>query len=354
MNEVLGKPVAIGEINRELKRLWALDEAAANASLMNLTIYSEQAENLVENSQAIQALTREHACRAILIGMDRAVKEPSIESWVTTHCHLAHGRKTVCCEQLSFLLKGKAIGRLRNTLFAQLSSDLPLVFWWQGELSDLFEERLYCLVERLIVDSSEWSDVAGGFLRLASAVEDSRCQMAVQDLAWTRTFHFRLGIAGIFDDPIASQMLASAESVKISGLAEHWTSSWMLIAWLATQAQWSLVSQREGGFVFARKDGGEVQIQVETDAEGPAIGLLEIGNGETTVKVSRATGASFLDLSLTSPEHELTQLVPADVDGQVDLVADQLARGGKNSLFLKIWPTFFQMLGVEAPNSCRQ
>jgi len=28
-----------------------------------------------------------------------------------------------------------------------------------------------------------------------------------------------------------------------------------------------------------------------------------------------------------------------------DLVADQLSRGGKNSLFRKVWPVFFDLLG---------
>lgn len=352
MNDILGQKVEVGEIDRELKKLWESDEAATNASLMNLAIYSEQAGDLARNSEAIQELTREHACRAILIGMEREAPEPSIESWITAHCHLAHGRKTVCCEQLSFLLKGKAVGRLRNTVFAHLNSDLPLVFWWQGELSDLFEERLYRLMERLVVDSAEWSEVSGGFARLASAVQDSRCQMAVQDLAWTRTYHFRLGIAGLFDDPVAEKMLGSVESVKVVGRAENWTSAWMMIAWLATQAKWQLSSMSEESFVFRRKDGGEVQVTVENDPEGAALGLVEMSDGEATVSVTRAAGSAFLNLALSSPNHEVSQMTPADPDGRVDLVAEQLSRGGKNSLFRKIWPTLFAMLGMTTPQEC--
>lgn len=344
MNDILGQKVEVGEIDRELKKLWESDDAATNASLMNLAIYSEQAGDLVRNSEAIQELTREHACRAILIGMEREAAEPSIESWITAHCHLAHGRKTVCCEQLSFLLKGKAVGRLRNTVFAHLNSDLPLVFWWQGELSDLFEERLYRLMDRLVVDSAEWTEVPSGFARLSDAVEDSRCQMAVQDLAWTRTYHFRLGIAGLFDDPVAEKMLSTVNRIQIVGRAENWTSAWMMIAWLATQARWTLVSRGEASFVFRRKDGGEVQVALENDPKGAALALVEMGNGEATVSVTRAVGSAFLSLGLTSPHHEVSQMAPADPDGRVDLVAEQLSRGGKNSLFRKIWPTLFEML----------
>lgn len=355
MNAVLGKPVEIGSIGLELKKLWEADEAATNASLMNFAIYSEQPGSLEENSNAILALTREHACRAILVELQRKAPEPSIQAWVTAHCHLAHGRKTVCCEQLSFLLKGKALGRMRNTLFANLNSDLPLVFWWQGELSDLFEERLYRLTDRFIVDASEWSDVPAGFTRLQAAVTDSSCQMAVQDLAWTRTYHFRLGLAGLFDDPVAQEMLGRASSVRIAGQSKYWTSAWMLLAWLATQAEWALARKAgaaDNRMTFARRDGSLIEVEWVVDDEGAPLSLVEIGDGSTTVSVARKKGDSHLALDLTSPGHLVKQVAPSDPDEKVDLIAEQLSRGAKNSLFRKIWPVFFEMLEIEGGNFC--
>ncbi|WP_411847476.1 glucose-6-phosphate dehydrogenase assembly protein OpcA [Roseibacillus persicicus] len=352
MSANLGQPVEVGSIGKELKKIWEADEAATNASLMNFAIYSEQAGALEENSEAIFALTREHACRAILVEMQREAPKSQIEAWVTAHCHLAHGRKTVCCEQLSFRLKGKAIGRMRNTLFSNLNSDLPLVFWWQGELSDLFEERLYRLTSRFIVDSAEWSDVPAGFARLRDAVEDSRCQMAVQDLAWTRTYHFRLGIAGLFDDPLAQEMLEKVNSVKIAGQPDHWTSAWLTLAWLATQAGWAFVSRDETRFVFAAKDGREIVVEWEAEESYAPLSLVSLTDGTTTVEVSRKAADSHLSLELHAPHHSLSQVAPADPDGKVELVAEQLSRGGKNSLFRKIWPAFFEMLGIDGEQPC--
>ena len=74
--------------------------------------------------------------------IDRDEPLPGLRAWITAHCHLAHGRKSVCCEQIAFYLTGKVTGRFRNTVFAHLNSDLPLVFWWQGELSEILTERL--------------------------------------------------------------------------------------------------------------------------------------------------------------------------------------------------------------------
>lgn len=355
MSTMLGQPVEVGAIGKELKKLWDDDAAATNASLMNLAVYSEKAGSLDENSEAISTLTREHACRAILVEMERMNPEVSIESWVTAHCHLAHGRKTLCCEQISFRLKGKALGRMRNTLFANLNSDLPLVFWWQGELSELFEERLYRLTDRFIVDASEWADVSAGYNRLRDAVRDSNCQMAVQDLAWTRTYHLRLGVAGLFDDPIAQEMLGEVTTVKITGQGRYWTSAWMMIAWLATQAQWSFEGSEgkdEHLFTFQRPHGGKVEVEWMVDDAGAPLGLVSIGNEKTSVSASRKSGERLLHLQLDSPGHIVNQVVPSDPEDQVELVAEQLSRGSKNSLFRKVWPLFFQMIGIEGGDPC--
>jgi glucose-6-phosphate dehydrogenase assembly protein OpcA len=357
-NLALGQPVAVGDIDRELRKLWEADEAATNASLMNFAVYSESADDLENNSEAIQGLAREHACRAILIGMERECEEMSVQAWITAHCHLLDGNKSVCCEQLSFLLRGKAVGRLRNTVFAHLNSDLPLVFWWQGELSDLFEERLYSLMDRLIVDSSEWQDVPAGFRKLASAVENSRCQMAIQDIAWTRTYHFRLGIAGLFDDSSAQEMLETLSTVSVEARPENWTSAWMMIAWLGTQLEWTYLGtdneDRGKTFRFARAEGGEIEVRLVENPEGAPLSKVTLANENTSVSVTRERDKSNLTLSLEAPHHEVNQMTPADPDGRVELVTEQLSRGGKNSLFRKVWPLFFEMLEMDPSGVCAE
>lgn len=344
MSAILGQAVELGQINKELKKLWEADEAATNASLMNLAIYSEREGSLEENSEAIVELTREHACRALLVELNTLAEKTSVESWVTAQCHLAHGRKTVCCEQLAFRLNGRVVGRMRNTLFSNLSSDLPLVFWWQGPLSERFDERFYRLLDRFIFDSSDWSNVEADFPRVAAAVEDSRCKMVVQDLAWTRTFHYRLAIAGLFDDPVAQAMLGDLDTVSIVGNAGNWTSSWFLVAWLAVQAQWVLKEKTASGFVFETLEGVKVLVNLDLREEGPSISSVKLSGGEVAVEVVRSSDLQHLELALLSPNHEVRQVAPADPEPQVSLVAEQLSRGGKNSLFRKTWPMFFAML----------
>ena len=86
----------------------ALDEDSTEAS--SLDSVSEKSGALLENSAIIRNLTREHACRAILVEINRVEPLPSLRAWITAHCHLAHGRKSICCEQIALYLTGIVTG----------------------------------------------------------------------------------------------------------------------------------------------------------------------------------------------------------------------------------------------------
>ena len=65
-------PVEIGQIDRELKKLWETGgEKMTRASLINLAVYSEAKDSLGANTQIVAQITEDHACRAIVIEADR-------------------------------------------------------------------------------------------------------------------------------------------------------------------------------------------------------------------------------------------------------------------------------------------
>ena len=334
----LGKEVPVSQIDGELHALWEQDDARTNASLMNLVVYTEKDGGLLDNSRIINDLTRENACRAILVEINRE-EEASLRAWITAHCHLSHGAKSVCCEQISFRLTGRVTGRFRNTVFAHLNSDLPLVFWWQGGLSDVFTERLASVMDRLIVDSSTWEDVADGFARIHEAVEGNTA-LIVQDLAWARCWQYRVGIAGLFDDAVAQTILGKIESVRITHRPESRNTALQILAWLAVQAGWKV----SGKTSFTTSEGVSVTAELEADVNSAPIGLVELSAGKTTVRVSRENGSPHLLREIDSGSYQVSALSPADPEDAAGLVAQQLARGGKNSLFLKILPVFLELL----------
>jgi len=299
----LGMEVPVGAIYRELRKLWQQDEARTNASLMNLVVYSEKPGSLLENSVIIRELTREHACRAILVEIDRRETLAGIRAWITAHCHLAHGHKTICCEQIAFYLTGVVTGRFRNTVFAHLNSDLPLVFWWQGELSDILTERLVAVIDRLIVDSSTWADPAASFERIACAAK-ANSDLILQDHEWTRGWQFRIGLAGIFEDAAAQQMLPEIDRVEITHHPSHRNAAMQLLAWLAVQAGWK---DEDDGLSFHGID-----VSLIPDDAGPALRRLALQAGERCARCEQNAGASHIERSFEAPGYRVSSHAPAD------------------------------------------
>ena len=342
----LGLEVPVAAIDKELRKLWEQDDARTNASLMNLVVYSEKPGALLENSAIIRNLTREHACRAILVEIDRAEPLPSLRAWITAHCHLAHGRKSVCCEQIAFYLTGKVTGRFRNTVFAHLNSDLPLVFWWQGELSDILTERLVSVMDRLIIDSASWADPADSFCRIEQAAQ-LNTDLILQDHAWTRTWQFRVGVASVFDDPAAQCVLPDIDTVEVTYHPGHRNSCLQLLAWLAVQARWS--DRKSGdGFGFESSNGKVIAVVLHEDADAPPLSSLILRAGEKSARITQASGAAHVERRIEAPGYQVSSLSPVDPSSPEELVALQLARGGKNSLFQKILPRFRSLLESEA------
>ncbi len=338
----LGIEVPVSSIDRELRKLWEQDEAQTNASLMNLVVYSEKSGALVANSEIIRDLTREHACRAILVEIDPFEPTAGLRAWITAHCHLADGRKSVCCEQIAFYLTGRVPGRFRNTVFAHLNSDLPLVFWWQGELSDILTERLVSVMDRLIIDSSAWKDPAASFALIEDAAE-ANPDIVIQDHAWTRSWQFRVGIASLFDDPVAQEALPGINQVEITYHPAHRNSALQVLAWLAIQAGWK-DRDPKNSFVFTSSTGTEISATLIEDPAAPPLGSVIIRADHTTVKVTQKPGASHVERQVQTDAYKAISLSPVDPTSPAELVAVQLARGGKNSLYQKILPRFRAML----------
>ncbi len=349
----LGTPVALGKIEGKLRELWELDEASSKASLMNLAVYSERPGALEDNQSIISKITEEQACRVLLIELDREAEGPKAEAWISTHCNLLGGQKSVCSEQIAFQLKGREVGRLRNVVFSHLESDLPLVFWWQGDLSDRFSERLYSLVDRLIIDSSEWSDPLQGFLTIQKAGAWLNGSLVCQDLEWTRAYHHRLAVASLFDEPAAIQILDSLEQVTIVANPQHRLSGLMCVSWLMVQAGWTLrpelpisSSRDENRWLMSQKNGREFEVRLDLNDSVGSLGSLEFRSKNACASVQASAVDGHLKVSLKDGQTSFELLHPAAPVDKGDLVAEQLSRGGKNALFRRMLPQLVELLSI--------
>ncbi len=335
----LGKRVEIGQIEAELHRLWEADATSTKASLINFAIYSEQPDELEHNTQIINEITRTHACRAILIEADLDAPASNARAWITAHCHLLGGKKSVCSEQITFELEGKAIGRIRNIVFAHLASDLPLVFWWQGEFSRIFEPGLYTQLDRLIIDSSSWHDLPGNTEKLLAALEAAPDSQVIHDLSWSRSYQLRLAFALMFDEPQAREHLAQPLECEICYQSGQLATAMLLLAWLIESLGWQITGLQDGGLKMKTSDGHVFDFTLKPAAAATrAITRLGLRTPTANFFVIPDESDSFYRTRAELDGSVREQLLPIDPVAAPTLVASQLARAGHNRMYRKLLP----------------
>lgn len=359
--DLLGKEVSVKQIDRELREFFASDTGYARASLMNLAIYSESEERVGRNTEIIQELTREHACRALLI-VSQTGGERKIQSWVQAHCNIGSGgEKAVCSEQVTFLLSGSSSDLVRNIVFAHLDADLPLIFWWQGELSEVFEDRLYSRIDRLIVDSRGWADPAAQFLRLSTARKDDGARYVIHDMAYTQSNQLREAVVICFDEPAALEEVNALSEAEIcySG-GQRMTAVW-LAAWLANRLGVELNSSQssESCFTFERSAGSHKTFQItlsedeggeDGDCSSPPISKVSMRTGEEgahfdIIRSEDGKGSIFWTLNRAIPGRpETSDLWPIRGVGDVGLVSEILMRAGRNRVMDELLPSVRSLL----------
>lgn len=353
----LGKPVALDKITLELEAFFGEDEMLTRASLMNFAVFSESPGCLVDNHELIREITRSHACRALLICVAPHETENRVRSWIEALCELNdRGGKMVCSEQVSFLLEGTSRESLSSLVFAYLRSDLPLVAWWKGELTEYFRKGLYSRIDRLIVDSNRWTNPKEQFQLLTEAHQAKgsqfdvarKGQFLIHDLAYTRGHQHRRAIAHVFDDPRWLDELGSISEAEVTYSNPHRTAGLYWGAWLATQLQAQLTSQEGDEYQFDLS-GNPLVLRLkpcsepETDCFFPSI-RIQSTNGE--ISITPSEDSRFLSLTASlGGNTTLDELFPATEGTDADLVSEILMRGGRNLLLRKVLPMLRQMLG---------
>ena len=337
-NFAAGLPVEIGRIDRELKKLWEQgDEVMTRASLINLAVYSEDPDSLTENTRIISEITREHACRAIVIAADPDAGVDQAEAWISAHCHVSRaGGKQVCSEQLSFALSGCYIRMLSNVVFSHLDSDLPFYLWWQGELPDPIDPQLWTWVDRLIYDTALWKNFDEQMRLVEEAQAEAHHRVVLCDLNWTRLVQIRLALAQFFDGAKSRESLNDIQRVEITYAPGFRSTAVLLVGWLAAQLRWQTSARfGTGALHFVDTSGNTIAVALR-EGDGEPIGRCMIACGENEYRVEHPTGADLLRVSAHSGGIErMHQLMPAGSDDPVRLMREELMRGGAHRVYLR-------------------
>ena len=340
----LGEEVPLPEIDRRLKALWDDSEARTRASLMNLAICSERPDALAENTEIVRELTREHACRALLLAVEAADDAPSVRAWITAHCQLGDGgNKSICSEQLSFLIHGCGHNLLANTIFAHTDSDLPLTLWWQGDFSGNWEPHLFTEIDRLVIDSSQWSDPLPQFAAVRRAWEHPASEFSVNDLAWTRVLHLRMALAACFDDPAVLALLPQVESMDITCARGHALAGRMFAAWAAHRAGWAFAGTDGTAFSF-RAAGRSLRVSFSETESATPVPTVTLRAPGLTVSLIHDAGSPFIHGITETASGTVERLTPCPCQTPAELVIERLRRGCNTRLYFTLLETVRALL----------
>jgi glucose-6-phosphate dehydrogenase assembly protein OpcA len=344
----LGQPVAISDIGSELKKLWQERESAmTRASLINLAVYSEKPGSLEKNTELMAKITENHACRALVIGANRESNENRVEAWVNALCHVTRaGAKQSCSEQISFLLEGPCLKWLPSIVFSHLDSDLPLYLWWQDDFPNEMDPQLWAWVDRLIFDSQNWKDFDQQMRRVDTAEQEAKQRIVLCDLNWTRLDKVRYAIAQFFDHPASHHRFTKMESVSVDFAPGYKSTAILLIGWLAAQLKWKTNQQAMNGSCrFLDSNDRKIDIELREKAGSP-IGAIVLNSAGVKFCVTPAKCGDLLEV-FRSAENEaaMPQMMPAQSNDPVDLMTQELLRGGPHRVYLHAVDSVRGLLG---------
>ncbi|PYI71784.1 MAG: hypothetical protein DMF02_05465 [Verrucomicrobia bacterium] len=334
----LGAPVEIGKIEKELKKLWQESEGAmTRASLMNLAAYSEQPGSLNNNTHLMAKITEDHACRAIVIEADCRSEENRVDAWISAHCHVGRtGKKQVCSEQISFLLKGGCTTQLPSIILSNLDSDLPFYLWWQGELHDPMDAQLWEWVDRFIYDSHDWKDFPAQMALVETAHREAKQRLVLCDLNWTRVDHVRFALAQFFDHPASHHRLAKISKVRIDFAPAFRSTAFLFTGWLGAQLDWQPQKTSSPEELRFTGPGGRTMEVELRERDGQPIHEIALTAGDVEFRVTHAECGDLLEVSRGKPgENPIPQLMPAGKHDSVNLMSEELMRGGPHHVYLR-------------------
>ncbi len=197
---------SIGEIERALND--ERPEGTQRTSVMTHLVWAPTTW-LEAAAQTLAAMEERHPSRTVLLTPEPRRKD-GLDAVVDVVTHELQGSdRCVSSEVVELRLKGARAQAPASVVMPLLISGLPVFCRWRGEPPWGSEEleQLVGVVDRLVVDSTEWKGLPRGFERLGSLFD----RVAVSDIAWTRTWDWRGALAALWPD------IRLAGTVEVTG-----------------------------------------------------------------------------------------------------------------------------------------
>ena len=326
----------------------------SRASVLNLivTVVDSMAADRVVRT--LMGLGVRHPSRAIVLVPEQRAADHPLDARISTHCHDAPGGgDRVCYEEVVLTVRGEAADHLSGIVAPLLIHDLPTHVWWPGDppFTDPVFDQLVELADRIIVDSSDFTDLLSGLRRLSTL----RRRSGVGDLSWQRLAWWQELTAQFFDAPRFRRYLPNLSGLRIRyavsasaaprqdekddiapGVAAPMAQTLLYAGWIATRLGWkryrTLEALDDGGFRL-RLEGPHEMVDLHVE---PVV-TEEVRPGELLSVRLRSHGetgaAEFIidrgddDAVVATNADGMTALlrrVGLDTDGEPELLSSQL------------------------------
>jgi glucose-6-phosphate dehydrogenase assembly protein OpcA len=218
---------SIAEIDRELAEHRVEPESGQpfqRTSVMTHLAWVPEA--WVEAAEDVLAgLAERHPSRTIALFPVPDAKD-GLEASAEVMCFTAGEDRQVCTETIRVRLCGNRASVPASVVQPLLLPDLPVFLRWRGlpTLGERPFEELVDVVDRLIVDSTEWPDLPAPYAELAGIFD----RVMVSDIAWARTSRWRQQLASLWPG------IAEVSRIKVTGTEPQ---AHLLAGWLRSRLE---------------------------------------------------------------------------------------------------------------------
>jgi glucose-6-phosphate dehydrogenase assembly protein OpcA len=216
---------SIREIERQMSALRA--DPGATAPYQRTSVMTHTAwvpEEWVEAAEdVLSGLAERHPSRTIVL-IPQPQEEDGLDGEVEVEVYPVGEGRAICTETIRLRLKGGRASAPASVVEPLLLPDLPAFLRWRGlpPFGESHFEGLLDVVDRLIVDSTEWPDLPANYGRLPEIFD----RVAVSDIAWARTSRWRPQLASLWPG------IAEVKRIRVTGTAAQ---AYLLGGWLRSR-----------------------------------------------------------------------------------------------------------------------
>jgi glucose-6-phosphate dehydrogenase assembly protein OpcA len=226
---------SVREIERELTSLRSQPGGEApyqRTSVMTHTAWVP-AEWVEAAEDALSGLAERHPSRTVVL-FPEPDDEDGLDGDVEMDVYPVGEGRSICTETIRIRLKGGRATAPASVVQPLLLPDLPAFLRWRGlpPFGAPEFEGLVDVVDRLIVDSTEWPDLPESYRGLVDIFD----RVAVSDIAWARTGRWRPMLASLWPG------IAGVQRIKVQGTAAQ---AQLLAGWLRSRLGHSVALEHE-------------------------------------------------------------------------------------------------------------